>query len=305
VAQEFYILLESLKRTGSIYLGVLLGFLWMKTPLEKYRKQFVKTTINLLTPLIILISLLRIEIDNDWVFPVLAAILVTLCGITIPRILAKIHHADKPEPAEICTASFSNALNFPFPVIFAMAPDSLGTAGIFLVVAIILRNTVGLWISGVGLSKGALKEILSFPPIWGIIIGLFLRFSTNTGSGEWINSQFVQVFFELGIFATVMTIGFSIRKPKLEYKFSIYRVAMTRYVASGVLALLLVYSFSLSEFIAIPIIVQMIAPPAVYNGLYAERFNLNTELTSQVIVSLTLIALLILPLELLALQLMF
>ncbi|MHA2030998.1 MAG: hypothetical protein ACW99Q_16590, partial [Candidatus Kariarchaeaceae archaeon] len=78
-----------------------------------------------------------------------------------------------------------------------------------------------------------------------------------------------------------------------------------RYVASGVLALLLVYSFSLSEFIAIPIIVQMIAPPAVYNGLYAERFNLNTELTSQVIVSLTLIALLILPLELLALQLMF
>ena len=282
-----------------------LGALWIHSPLKKYRKQFVYFTINVFTPFLIFISLIRIDLDSNWIFPVVAALLVTIIGLIVPIYLARIHKQEKPEPAEICTASFSNALNFPYPVIFAFSPDSIGIAGIFLAIAIVLRNTVGLWVSGIELNKRTIKEIFSFPPIWGIIVGILLRFSTDIGNSRAVNSNSIDLIFQIGIFATLMTIGFALKKPNWDYKHSLYRVGVSRFIVSAIVAFLLVILFSLPKLIAIPIIVQMMAPPAVYNGLYAEKFGLNTELTSQVIVGLTFIALLILPLELLIIQLMF
>ncbi|MHA2251640.1 MAG: AEC family transporter [Candidatus Kariarchaeaceae archaeon] len=307
MASEFQILLETMKRTGNIYLGVAIGILWVHTPLEKYRKHFVFLTINTLTPLIIMISLLRIETFQgaDWIFPVIAALAVTALGLVIPPLLAKLRKQEKPEPAEICTASFSNALNFPFPVIYAMAKDSIGFAGIFLAIAIVLRNSVGLWVSGMKLTKKNIKDMILFPPIWGTAVGAIMRFTTDIGSNSAIRSTPVEIFYQFGIFATVMTVGFSLQKPNLEYKHPMMRVGITRFLVSSIASIIIVTTFSLPKLIAIPIIVQMSAPPAVYNAIYAEKFGLNTELTSQIIVSLTLVALFLLPFELLLLQILF
>ncbi len=299
------ILFETLSRTGIIYLGVFCGFIWVKSPLRVYKSEFVKIATNVFLPFLILVSMLRIKADSNWIFPVFAAIIVVIIGIIIPPLLAKLHGSDKPGPAEICTASFTNALNFPFPVIYALAPDALGIAGIFLAVINIARNTVGLWISGTKISKESIREIFSFVPFWAIIIGLILRFSTEMHSNTVLESSAIDLFFQIGILVVLMTVGFGLQQPNFKFKVSVYRVGVTRFVVSSFMAVFLVAVFSLPELVAIPIIVQMIAPPAVYNGLYAERFGLNTELTSQVIIALTLVALVILPIELLLIQIMF
>ncbi|MHA2251163.1 MAG: AEC family transporter, partial [Candidatus Kariarchaeaceae archaeon] len=226
--------------------------------------------------------------------------------LIVPPFLAKIHKQDPPDPAEICTASFSNGLNFPFPIIYALSPDSLGIAGIFQAIAIIMRNTVGLWVSGVKINRKAIQDTLLFPPMWGIIIGITFQIVIDENTKQNItDSGLINIIFQIAIYATLMTLGFGLANPNLDFKHPLYRVGVTRFVVSSIVAVFIVYTFSLPKLIAIPIIVQMAAPPAVYNGLYAEKFGLNTELTSQVIVGLTFIALVVLPIELLLLQIMF
>ncbi len=301
------IILAIFNRTLIIYLGVFLGFVFIKSPLNKYRKQFITFTINIFTPMLIFVSFVKIGDfnDNDWAFPIIAALLVTIIGIITPKVIAKISKQPSPKPAELCTSSFSNGLNFPFPVIFALAPEGLGAAGLFLAVAIIMRNTVGLYLSGIKMDKEALMSIIKFPPIWGIVLGIPARLFLQEAIIPVTQLVVVDFIFQLGIFATLMTIGFSLKKPNFDYLQSFFRVGMARYVISLLFALLLIFPFNLNYIIAIPILVQMVAPPAVYNGLYAEKFNLDTELTSQVIVFLTFIALAILPLELYIIQILF
>jgi predicted permease len=165
-----------------------------------------------------------------------------------------------------------------------------------------MRNSVGLILSGVGFSKKNLKEILSFPPIVAIIVAIVLNPFIQFGSAD---TGIVFFVFQTGIIATLMTVGFGLKRPDFTYKIPMVRVAISRYFVSAVAALSLISIFSLSSDLSLAIFVQMIAPPAVYNGLYAERFNLDTKLTSQVIITLTMVALLFLPLELFIVHTLF
>lgn len=299
------IIIDILGRTGKIYLGVILGLIFIQSPLKKYRKEFIYITINVFTPFLIFVSFVNIDFADNWFLPMIGALLVTLIGVYTPKILAKISNQPSPSPAELNTAAFSNGLNFPFPIIFAFAPGGLGYAGMFLAVAIIMRNTVGFIISGTKINKEVLRQILLFPPVLAIFIGLLSRVTVLDQAREIVSLPFWQLIFEIGIFMTLMTVGFSIKKPKIEYKQPIIRVSMSRFVVSLIAVLILILIFNPSSDVAIPLIVQMVAPPAVYNGLYAERFGLDTELTSQIILTLTIIALIILPFELYAIQLFY
>ncbi|MCY3413554.1 MAG: hypothetical protein INQ03_18070 [Candidatus Heimdallarchaeota archaeon] len=304
---NFEIMLEILSKTAMIYLGVFTGVIFIKSPLAKYRKLFVNITINIVTTMLVFVSFVKIADfqGNDWIFPIIASLLVTVIGLYAPPLIAKLMKQEKPKPAEICTATFSNALNFPFPIIYALSPQGLGAAGLFLAVNLIMRNTVGLWISGISISRSAIKDVLKFPPIWGIILGIIARIYFQSMLLPIVTFEPVDFAFQVGIFMTLMTVGFSLKIPKKEYLHPYFRVGMVRYVLSLILAIVLIFPFNLQPIIAIPLLVQLIAPPAVYNGLYAERFGLDTELTTQVIVTLTLIALAILPLELWIIHMLF
>lgn len=296
-----------LNATFRIYLGVLLGVLWMRIPkLSQYRKKFVNATINLFTPYLILVSMLNVDLSDAWIFPVVGGLLVTFLGITVPRAIAKLQGKPRPDPAEIATAAFSNAVNFPLPIIYVLAPEGLGIAAIFIAVSIIMRNSVGFWISGYKVSKESLKEIILFPPIWGIGAGIVINiFGSEQLIFVFASSLLGTLLFDLGIYMTLMTVGFGLSSLKIGHMESVLRVGFTRYIVGFLAGLLMAIIGQLPPSIAIPIIIQMGAPPAVYNGLYAERFNMDTELTSDVIVILTATALIVLPFEITGILLLY
>jgi len=293
----FTILIDIFWRTSKIYLGVIFGYLMILSPLKKYRELFVKITINVFTPILIFISILQVERSNEAIFPIFASLLVTFGGIALVKLLS--FGRETPKPSEVCTAAFPNALNFPFPLIFALSPDSLGAAGIFLVVQIILRNTVGLWISGVKVSKSNISEILRFPPIWSVLIGLIGRISLQSSIRITLSTQnfWIDLIVEIGIFATLMTLGFGIQKPSIDHINSYLRVGSTRFILTPLILLALLFPFEVPSVILVAMIIQTMAPPAVHNGIYAERFHLDTNLTSNTTLVLTMLALLIIPLE--------
>ena len=299
------ILIDIFTRTGKIYLGVLVGYLFIVSPLRKYKKGFVDVTMNILTPILIFVSILQVEGSSEAIFPALASVFVTLAGIFLPKIMAR----GRPvKPAELCTAAFPNALNFPFPLIFALSPSSLGAAGIFLVVQIILRNTIGLWISGVAFTHSNLRDIAKFPPIWSVALGIIARISMGKQirvSLSTANNAIVYWMVEIGIFATLMTLGFGIHRPNIDHLIPYIRVGLTRFVITPVLFFALLLPFRISAVVMVAMIVQVMAPPAVYNGIYAEKFDLDTNLTSNTIVLLTLLALILVPVEFFLLEFYF
>ncbi|MCH8907502.1 MAG: hypothetical protein IH840_10470 [Candidatus Heimdallarchaeota archaeon] len=295
-----------------IYLGVLSGIIFTRIPqLKKHQENFISIILNLFTPLIITIAILSIQTDQnrsiDWILPVVAALIVTILGIVGPKFIASLFNQPPPDPAELCNSTFPNAVNFPFPIILAFAfKEGLAIASIFLAVTVVLRNSLGFWISGYKISKESVKTVIRFPPNWGIFVGFILLFTLDEGTYTPITEHpFTNIYFQIGIFGTLMTLGFSMKKPSWDYKIPIIRVGITRFVFSGIALVILLVVFSPPAFVAIPIIVQMIAPPAVYNGIYAAKFKLDTELTSQIIVGLTLIALIFLPLELFILRALY
>ncbi|OLS28728.1 MAG: hypothetical protein HeimC2_04580, partial [Candidatus Heimdallarchaeota archaeon LC_2] len=187
-----------------IYFGIALGYIWILSPLGKHKDSFVKLTINFFTPILIFVSIINIELKGfDWLFPVIGALLVTIIGVVTPKIIAKQSNQEPPTSAELCTSSFSNGLNFPYPIIFAFSPDALGAASIFLATAIILRNTVGLSISGISMKKENISEILTFPPIIAIILGIIVNPLISIENSE---SDVVWGIFQIGIIATLMTV---------------------------------------------------------------------------------------------------
>lgn len=299
------IILDIGERTFRIYLGILVGFIFIKSPLGKYRKEFVQLAINVFTPFLVFISILRLELSDTAFIPIIVSIFVTGIGIGLPWIMNNIIFNKEPNPAETCTAAFPNALNFPFPLIFAYSPDYLGIAGIFLVVQIVLRNTIGLYISGIRLSRKYLLEILFFIPLWGVILGLLLRGVNVQISSNILYSNWIETPFQIGIFVSLMTLGFSMKLPSFEYKESYLSVGLSRFVVSPLMLGIIAFIIPVPTAVMIPLIIQSAAPPAVYNGLYAERFNLDTDLTTNVTVVLTLIALIFLPFEIFLIDILF
>ena len=275
----------------------------MKLPLKKYRKLFVDFTINIITPLLIFFSIVRLNQASYWFVPIIGGLIITGIGLGFPILFSKVKNLDNPDPAELCTSTFPNALNFPFPIIFALSPNALGAASIFLATTVIMRNTVGLYISGVKMDRANIIEIIKFPPIIGIIAGFVYKLIIHQDTIS--HNTPVDWLFQIGIIMTLMTVGFGLKRPNLNYKIPILRVSLSRFVVSGIFAFLLIFTLPINRDMSIALFVQMIAPPAVYNGLYAERFKLDTELTSQIIIAVTMIALIILPFELLLLQTIF
>jgi len=298
----FQIIFDVLSRVITLYIGVTAGLIFIKSPLKKFKREFIWITINIFTPFLIFISFLSIELDSAVLYPIFGAILVTIIGVTAPKYLVKLGMGDEATPAEISTATFPNALNFPFPIIYAFAPGGLGIASIFLGLSTIARNTVGFWIAGTGLDRDSLKKVAMFPPIWGIILGIIVRFTSPNFSTNFADIGWINVLFQIGIFATIMTVGFGLKLPHLENFYPIFRTGLVRFVIMGLIGFITVIVFQPSIIIAIPFIVQLMAPPAVYNGLYAEILGLDTELTSQIIVTLTLVALLLLPFQIILIQ---
>ncbi len=261
--------------------------------------MFVNITISFFTPYIIFVSIFNSNLSSDWIFPVGAGVLVTILGVIIPKLVAKIQKEKQPDPAELSTAAFSNAVNFPIPIIYELYPASLGVAGIFIVVAIVMRNTVGFWIAGYKLNWEGIKATFLFPPVWGVILGFVLKLVVDQQTvNPILISQPATILFQIGIYMTLMTVGFGMTSLKITYPKEVLRVGITRYLVSGIVAVLIIFSLKLKPILSVPLFVQFVAPPAVYNGLYAEKLDMNTTMTSNIIIILTFIALLLLPLEL-------
>lgn len=237
-------------------------------------------------------------------------------------------YVTKPEEngALVLCATFPNALLFPFPIIYAIVGNiGIYYGAIFVFIAMALRNTFGVVLGimydplketnlnlqkskNLQIIKNNILNLVKFPPFLALFIGLFLYLFFGPES---INNIPGFDFFKIiSLYGSLLLIGISFKElsqlhPRNALSKDVGKVFLTRFLIAPFFAILILIFLSSSPYLAIPLMIQSMAPSAISNVLYAKYFNLDESKISLVVTFLTSLALIILPFELFILLLFF
>ena len=320
IIQAIFDLLSNL---AVVYFFIIIGIIWRFSPLyqERFTPWFTKIAIWILFPIIILSSFSEIESFTGQIIIFVTCLTILIHLISYFTIYLMSRNLDPSEiGSRVLCSTFPNALLFPFPIIIAILGSSaLFTATIFVFVALVSRNTLGVYL---GVYYGSKKtnttsnpseyfkldvgkmilDTFKFPPFVALVLG-FILYSIY---GHTIISTLpnIGIIKTLSLYGSLLIIGFSFEKfeqllPKNLFSRDILEVSLPRFIVSPLFAGIILLLVNAPPLVAVPLFIQSMAPPAVSNILYGQFFHFDTSKISQLITSLTLLALLILPLELL------
>ena len=223
-------------------------------------------------------------------------------------------------------ATFPNALLFPFPIILAIVGDNgLFYAAIFVFIAMALRNTFGVILGiiydpmknsqendqenqNMQIIKRNMMNLLKFPPFLALFIGMFIYIIFGPESINRIPG--FDIFKTISLYGSLLLIGvsfqdFSQLHPRNILSAEIGKVSSTRFLVAPLIVISFLIPLATSSGMAITLMIQSMAPPAISNVLYAQYFNLDESKISLVVTFVTLLALIVLPFELFILLWLF
>lgn len=315
--------LELLSRLFIIYFIISLGILWRFSRFfkPKYGEWFTKVTIWVFFPISIISSFVKVTTFSGSVVVqvVIVAIMVHLASYITIRIIQKNQLKEETGAFVLC-ATFPNSIFFPFPIILAVAgTPALLYATIFLFMSMILRNSlgaaIGIWHRPkttqsihnkqespfkVDFKKFTLNMI-KFPPFMALIIGFLFYWVYGPQTIEKIPG--LDIIKNFSLYGALILIGVSFNQlnqlsPKNIFSKKSYQVAVSRFLVAPSLTLVLLMTWDAPAIVAIPLLIQSMAPPAVSVIFYGKFFHFSESDVSLLITSLTFFALLVLPLEL-------
>ncbi len=316
--------LELLSRLFIIYFVISLGILWRFSRFfkSKYGDWFTKVTIWVFFPISIISSFAKVTTFSGEIVVqvVIVAIMVHLASYIAIRLIQKNQLKEETGAFVLC-ATFPNSIYFPFPIILAVAgTPALLYATIFLFMAMIMRNSlgaaIGIWhrpkttLSINNKHEFPLKidikkfvfNMIKFPPFMALIIGFLFYWIYGPQTIEAIPG--LDIIKNFSLYGALILIGVSFNQlkqlsPKNVFSKKSFQVAVSRFLVAPSLALVLLVTWNAPAIVALPLLIQSMAPPAISVIFYGKFFHFSESDVSLLITSLTFLALLILPLELL------
>ncbi|MHA2226589.1 MAG: AEC family transporter [Candidatus Hodarchaeales archaeon] len=322
-------LVELLSRLIVIYLVIIIGIFWRFS--RFYKPEYGKWTTNLIVwvlfPINIISSFANMEIIQVeiFIFVVVISFIVHGTSYISFRLLSRDQPLEETGSIAICT-TFPNALLFPFPIILAILGDSgLVYATLFVFIALVLRNTFGVLIgfwhnpekqteveSGESSFSFDYRKIIldsfKFPPFLAVMAGLFIALFNGSQIIRMVPG--LDIIKNISLYGALLLVGISFNTPsqfhpRILLSKDTMQVAISRFFVVPLITLCLFLFLRTASPVAITIMIQAMAPPAVSNIIYGKFFNFDDSKISILITSLTIIALLLLPFELLILLVLF
>jgi len=322
--------LELLSRLLIIYLAISLGILWRFSRFfkPKYGKWFTELTVWVFFPISIISSFSKVMAFSGSIFFQVAslAIVVHVASYIAIRIVLRNQPKEEVGALVLC-ATFPNSIFFPFPIILAVVGTSaLLYATIFVFMAVIMRNSlgaiIGIWhrpknpqrrdttqesALNIDLKKFAL-DMIKFPPFMALVIGFLIYWVYGPQTIAAVPG--LDIIKDIALYGSLILVGVSFNRlnqlhPKNIFSKKTFQVAFSRFLVAPSLALALLMIWNAPAIVAIPLLIQSMAPPAVTIIIYGKFFRFSEADVSLLITSLTFLALLLLPFELLVLRGLF
>ncbi len=312
-----------------IYLAIAIGVIWRFSRFyrEKYGRWFMQGAIWILFPINILVAILgieRIDLGTLIGIGILATLVHVVSYLAILGIASIGRRNQNPEDyqsvgAQAMTATFPNALLYPFPIILATVGDQgLPFAAIFVFFVMILRNTLGVYVgvrhseavhdvsSSIDVKK-TIMEVMRFPPFIATIVGFGILLMVGPQD---MDSASIQLVKTTAIYGSLVLVGLSFQdlaqlKPKFLFSRKTLEVAAARFAVAPFFGIIFVIFWQFSPLVSFSLLIQCMGPPAVATVLYGKFFELPEDEISVYITSVTFLALLLLPFELILLSVLF
>lgn len=323
-------LIELLSNLFLIYLFIGLGIIWRfsKFYKEEYGRWFTQIVFWIFFPISIISSFAKIESFVGEVIIIITLIALAVHGVSFfsAYLFARNYPSDETGSLVMC-GTFPNTLLFPFPIILAVLGSTengilaLFYATIFVFVAMVLRNSLGLFL---GMKYQPRKEetdtspqreflkafvdLLKFPPFLAIFAGFLLHGLFGSQAIGAIPG--LEIVKNISLYGALLLVGISFKDlaqlhPRNYVSKDVIQVGVVRFMIGPLVAIMLIVMLPVSALMAVPILIQSMAPPAVSNIIYGKFFNFDTSQISLLVTVLTFLALILLPFELIAIQILF
>ena len=173
---------------------------------------------------------------------------------------------------------------------------AFGQEGLALGMAYFFVNSISQYTLGMAISSGQfdIRQLMKQPIIWAVIFVLTVILG-DFQMPKWFNST-TSILAGLTIPAMLIMLGTSLANLNVASLKETLTISFLRILLGLGLGLLVIEMLSLSGIMAGIVLLQSAMPSAVFNYVFADRFNRESDKVAAVILQSTLISALSLPL---------
>ena len=173
---------------------------------------------------------------------------------------------------------------------------AFGQEGLALGMAYFFVNSISQYTLGMAISSGQfdIRQLMKQPIIWAVIFVLTVILG-DFQMPKWFNST-TSILAGLTIPAMLIMLGTSLANLHIASLKETLTISFLRILLGLGLGLLVIEMLSLSGIMAGIVLLQSAMPSAVFNYVFADRFNRESDKVAAVILQSTLISALSLPL---------
>ncbi len=269
-----------------------IGFFWARQGYAFDPEFISRLVLNVAAPCLMLSVLGSVEIDivafqRTALACVLVAVLMAVLGILVTRLLGDDVRAYLP------SFVFPNVGNMGLPVcLLAFGQEGLALALAFFMVLSVAHFPAGILLAG-GRQAGGLAGLAKMPILYAIVIALLLLWADWTLPAAVQNS--VRLIGGMTIPLMLITLGVSLQRLQVRQWRQALLYSLLRIFGGLAVGLLVVSVLDLSGTEKGIVLLQASMPVAVFNYLFAERYQRAPEAVAGMVVMSTLLSFITIP----------
>jgi hypothetical protein len=286
----------------AIILLILIGYLAKRIGLLKPEDSLTlnKIVINIAIPSLIFLAMFNADLSNlKILLPVTLICIITgsLCGLLVYLFSRARGYSKKTKWTLVGTSTLFNSGFLGYPIVLGV----YGATGLVRAVFYDMGSTILFLSLGIlfilifgGKYTSIFKRTLLFPPLWGIILGIFSNiFHLNPG---FIPLNVLKYLSGAAIPIIMISLGLSLEARGLKNYFGAASfVTVTRLMISPLIAILMVYILGLHGLEGTVTVVEAGMPSAMLSLVLAATYDLDINAAAACIFLSTVVSMITLP----------
>jgi malate permease and related proteins len=266
-------------------------------------KHLLTLVLYYLTPAMIFKNLITAQISFEDVYKTVAFCIINLIVLRlIASMLGKTLKLSASETAGLTLIStLTNCVNYGLPLILlAFGELGLDRASVFVIVQIIIVNTVGVYFAARSnfSGKNAVKSVFSLPAIYAAALAMLLRaFNLHLPAGIEKSIVMISEAYSPIVLAILGAQMAGVKNSELEpgvHK-AFWSGMAVRLLVSPLVACIILFILNIKGILFSVIIILSTMPVAVNSVILAEKFDAAAKVVSKCILWTTLASFITLP----------
>ncbi|MDH5489214.1 MAG: AEC family transporter [Rhodospirillaceae bacterium] len=274
-----------------VFICAAIGFFWAKSG-RHYDTEMVTSLVSAIgVPTLVLSTLLTVDIDISALGQMAGftvGFLVVVAGAGYLLLKGMGYSVRSYLPALV----FPNTGNVGIPLsLFAFGAEGMALAVAYFSICIVFQFTVGVAISS---GSSSPKALLRVPTLWAVVLAVVLM-SLGIQLPEWTMNT-IELLAGFTIPLMLITLGISLQRLKVSTYGKTFLISIFRLAIGFGVSLAIAEAFDLEGVMRGVLILQSTLPVAVFNYLFAQKYNTDPETVAGAVVLSTVMSFASLPL---------